>query len=90
MEEPTCPNHWCNTLKSKKWAGPGKEGWVIDPDGTRRVLHLNLIKCDDNNERCEEWASNDECEKNPRYMLRECEKSCKVCETLFAGSHDEL
>jgi hypothetical protein len=77
-------------MKSKKWSGPGKEGWVIDPDGTKRVLDPELIQCEDNNELCGEWASTGECDKNPKYMLNVCEKSCKVCETLRAGLRDEL
>jgi len=24
MEEPMCPNYWCNTKLSKKWSGPGE------------------------------------------------------------------
>ena len=90
MEEPTCPNYWCNTLKSKQWSGPGKEGWVMNPDGGRRVLDLDLIQCEDNHELCGQWSSAGECDNNPKYMLNQCEKSCKVCETLRAGLHEEL
>jgi len=37
--------------------------------------------CKDYNRRCQEWADRDpsECKVNPRYMLRWCKKSCKVC-----------
>jgi len=35
--------------------------------------------CPDGNSRCEEWANRGECQKNPRYMLRNCRKSCKQC-----------
>merc|ERR1712142_1119617 len=35
--------------------------------------------CEDNHNRCAEWAARGECEKNPNYMLRNCKKSCKVC-----------
>ena len=32
--------------------------------------------CDDKNENCVSWADNDECTKNPNYMLKNCCKSC--------------
>jgi len=35
--------------------------------------------CTNNHDRCQEWADRGECKKNPRYMLRMCKKSCKVC-----------
>eukprot|EP00539_Tryblionella_compressa_P010447 CAMPEP_0178795572 /NCGR_PEP_ID=MMETSP0745-20121128/10191_1 /TAXON_ID=913974 /ORGANISM="Nitzschia punctata, Strain CCMP561" /LENGTH=403 /DNA_ID=CAMNT_0020453961 /DNA_START=5 /DNA_END=1216 /DNA_ORIENTATION=+ len=92
FEEPWCPNNWCGTIKSKKWSGPGQEGWVINPNGEKRVLHPEKAKCVDKNEKCPEWASWDsnECEKNKQFMLKNCEKSCGVCEALLAESHDEL
>lgn len=31
MLEPECPNDWCNTMKSKKWSGPGKKGFWMAP-----------------------------------------------------------
>ena len=40
--------------------------------------------CKDENERCKSWALNGECEKNPKYMLFNCSKSCGVC----PGMHD--
>ena len=35
MTEPDCPNDWCRTMFSKKWSGPGEEGFWIAPDGTK-------------------------------------------------------
>nr|CAA06314.1 PMP1 protein [Podocoryna carnea] len=35
--------------------------------------------CPNNHSRCQEWADRGECQKNPRYMLRNCKKSCKQC-----------
>jgi len=35
--------------------------------------------CHDEHERCEFWASLNECEKNPGYMLGNCQKSCDTC-----------
>ena len=36
--------------------------------------------CFDLNDRCAEWAANDECSNNPGYMLDNCRLSCDVCE----------
>ena len=35
--------------------------------------------CVDTHENCAFWASIDECEKNPGYMLTGCPKSCNTC-----------
>jgi len=35
--------------------------------------------CTDDNQYCESWAANGECEANPGYMLVSCRKSCGVC-----------
>jgi len=35
--------------------------------------------CTDNNQYCEDWAANGECQTNPNYMLTNCRKSCGVC-----------
>jgi len=35
--------------------------------------------CKNYHRRCQEWANRGECKKNPRYMLRWCRLSCKVC-----------
>lgn len=37
------------------------------------------ILCQDNTDQCDVWASQGECDANPRYMLKECQKSCFVC-----------
>jgi hypothetical protein len=36
-------------------------------------------ECADNHESCDMWASTGECEANPKYMLKQCQKSCMVC-----------
>jgi hypothetical protein len=38
-----------------------------------------IDNCHDEHERCEFWASLNECEKNPGYMLGNCQKSCDTC-----------
>mmetsp|Transcript_23566 Transcript_23566/g.55470 ORF Transcript_23566/g.55470 Transcript_23566/m.55470 type:complete len:412 (-) Transcript_23566:105-1340(-) len=43
FEEPLCPNYWCNTKFSKHWSGPGEDGYVLNPDGTKTVLDLTQI-----------------------------------------------
>lgn len=35
--------------------------------------------CFDKNLMCASWAKNGECQKNPRYMVPNCKKSCKKC-----------
>lgn len=35
--------------------------------------------CQDDNENCKDWSRSGECEKNPRYMLQQCRRSCNVC-----------
>jgi hypothetical protein len=88
MEEPICPNYWCNTKTSKKWSGPGEEGYVINPDGTKRVLDLSKratvaseVICNDMHPDCSMWASweSDECKNNPGYMKEKCPRSCGIC-----------
>lgn len=89
MEEPMCPNYWCNTKNSKKWSGPGEEGYVLNPDGSKQVLYVS--KCSDKDANCALWASWDskECDNNPVYMRENCPRSCGLCkfETVI---QDEL
>jgi len=45
--------------------------------------------CVDSHESCAYWASLQECDKNPKFMLLYCHKSCKMCSKLQAvGSHE--
>ncbi len=86
-----CPNYWCNTKFSKKWSGPGEEGYVINPDGTMRVLDPSKGVCKDKHSSCAEWASweSNECESNSGYMKENCPRSCGICmHGLISG--DEL
>ncbi|XP_014674979.1 PREDICTED: LOW QUALITY PROTEIN: lipase maturation factor 2-like [Priapulus caudatus] len=36
-------------------------------------------ECKDGSEHCSSWAGRGECDRNPDYMLKQCQKSCKVC-----------
>ena len=44
--------------------------------------------CQDNNDRCDEWASTGECTYNPGYMLKECKLSCFVCSDIIYDQED--
>lgn len=35
--------------------------------------------CKDEHTKCPEWAGLGECQENPGYMLRNCKKSCNIC-----------
>mmetsp|Transcript_13422 Transcript_13422/g.26542 ORF Transcript_13422/g.26542 Transcript_13422/m.26542 type:complete len:326 (-) Transcript_13422:478-1455(-) len=62
----------------------GVVGVSSSPAASRGVL-LDQQKrglqqqCADNNESCGWWASQGECQRNPRYMLSNCALSCDVC-----------
>ena len=86
-----CPNFWCNTKFSKKWSGPGEEGYILNPDGTKRVLQISKNSCSDKHSNCALWASweSKECDNNPNYMRVNCPKSCGLC-SFGSISGDEL
>lgn len=91
FEEPSCQHGWCGTQWSKKWSGPGQEGYWIAPTGERIPFDPKPVKCEDLEERCAEWVlwESDECTKNPKFMLKKCRKSCGACGEPSHG-HDEL
>ena len=39
------------------------------------------FECSDENEHCQFWASEGECNANPSYMHQYCMKSCRICTT---------
>jgi ShK domain-like len=41
--------------------------------------------CSDSAEKCSEWAEQQECQRNPNYMLVNCRKSCGTCVSGHAG-----
>lgn len=45
----------------------------------------NNYKCVDKNKDCSFWAGIGECEKNPRYMLSNCQVSCDSCDYVGIG-----
>lgn len=46
-----------------------------------------FVSCVDGNARCAEWAEDNQCSINPDYMLKNCEKSCLVCQS---GDDDQI
>jgi hypothetical protein len=50
---------------------------VVDDDDDE--THDKAAECADNHESCDMWASTGECEANPKYMLKQCQKSCMIC-----------
>ncbi|XP_074658082.1 uncharacterized protein LOC141911033 [Tubulanus polymorphus] len=40
---------------------------------------LQTDDCEDNHGSCAQWAKDEECKKNPVYMLINCKKSCELC-----------
>merc|ERR1711937_1074159 len=38
-----------------------------------------LTPCADNNDKCGEWATDNQCSSNPSWMLQNCKLSCNVC-----------
>ena len=43
-------------------------------------IHSKIVGCQDYHENCEEWAQIGECEKNMKFMIAKCPKSCNSCE----------
>ena len=46
--------------------------------------------CLDENDNCALWASVDECEKNPVYMLKLCRKSCGSCKPQLENNSEPI
>jgi hypothetical protein len=43
------------------------------------------LPCDDAEAQCPAWAERGECESNPRFMSKQCRKSCRLCEPAQRG-----
>ena len=46
--------------------------------------------CADKDVSCHDWATKDECEKNPGSMLAHCPQSCGTCQRLEQMGKEEL
>ena len=89
FKEPSCPNNWCLTQYSHKWSGPGpQDGYWLTPTQELLPFHPHA-PCDDieSIENCQSWiqvtyerSGENECHRNPGYMLYYCKKSCGVCD----------
>lgn len=52
----------------------------VDKDGSVNSANVDFVpECVDLKDECAFWADQNECAKNPGYMLIECMKSCNVC-----------
>jgi len=66
----------------KREADPDPEPLFFDlfgKSGRQRADDQEFSSCVDGNKRCPSWAQRGECSKNPRYMLKNCQKSCNRC-----------
>lgn len=92
MEEPDCPNAWCETEYSTKWSGPGEEGYLIVPFGkeTKIPFHPKRVICEDKFDDCYAWSTWDsnECERNRGWMSVNCPKSCGQCKAKNNGKNN--
>jgi hypothetical protein len=43
------------------------------------------FECADTDETCEAWATQGECQRNPRFMMASCNKSCDACVNPHTG-----
>lgn len=87
FEEPSCPNGWCATQHTKKWSGPGVDGYWTAPTGDKFPFHPKELECMDYTPKCKQWVSWDtnECETNEAYMRTHCKKSCGICSDASEG-----
>ena len=44
--------------------------------------HATLAACKDEDHSCGQWARDEECEKNPEFMLKTCHAACRQCQSL--------
>ncbi|MFH4979031.1 hypothetical protein AB6A40_005740 [Gnathostoma spinigerum] len=45
-------------------------------------------ECRDDNKSCKIWADDKQCDLNPRYMKKNCRKSCKICKESNSAGDD--
>ena len=60
---------------------------VNNPDPKSSKISNNFGKrsrrnrCENNNANCDNWAASGQCHANQGYMLKNCKKSCNVCDS---------
>lgn len=52
---------------------------------TQKGQDAKNLRCEDTDERCEDWGEKGECRSNPQFMLIYCRKSCESCISGHAG-----
>lgn len=51
---------------------------------------VSTEQCKDTNKNCHGWAEQNECSKNPGFMLESCQLSCKKCSGIWQeGSYEQ-
>lgn len=50
------------------------------------VSGTKAVHCEDEETECANWASRNECRKNPGFMLEHCRKSCATCLDGHSGT----
>ncbi len=86
-EDPRSLHGSCPTLKGTKYSATK---WIHVGAFYSGGGKAARSGCQDENDRCEEWAAWGECEKNPGYMLSGCMKSCGKCEPPAAKTNDSV
>lgn len=74
-------------------SSPRGECISVDQNQTKFVCVADAVSssvCEDNEERCPQWAQVGECKKNPNYMLVNCAKSCDSCVDLHVGGVHQI
>ena len=82
----TTPDGKCKTLKSGQSVTVNGIELLCNNDKlvikiTPQAYKPTVEECKDNNVSCEAWAKSGQCKKNPGYMLVNCKKSCKTCDS---------
>ena len=63
-------------LADTKTCELNQDGTCVDEESRNTS---NSSGCNDDHTKCPEWAKLGECQENPAYMLRNCKKSCNIC-----------
>jgi hypothetical protein len=64
------------------WMAPAgaQEEECVEGDENNSVKHGGkAAECVDTSPECPLWANNGECDYNPKYMLKSCQRTCEAC-----------
>lgn len=79
----------CPVFQGEKWTATK---WlhvspVSAPEAQQSVFQegreVNWADCKDSNDACLAWSQQNECSKNPLFMLKECPLSCRKCTGIW-------